>query len=282
MKSIRIFLIAFLTIAGGIAIAVNAQSNRIEDRSERTLSLAPGGSFTVENYKGRIEINTWNQNQVKIDVVKYVSGRESARQQWLNEVKIDFTESSGRAGVRVKYPDHNCVFCFDGDGVDESGVELRIQVPANVNLNIDGYKPDMFINGTHGDLHIKSYKSDMRIQGVRGEVHIDTYKNRIEMKDVDVQGRLYVKTYSGDVDANLSGIGSGATFESYRGDITLHLPDSVGIDLDYSGAKRGSFNSDLPVAVNRTNNDSIRGTINGGGSSLRFDTYRGSLNIRRK
>src|SRR5881396_3142390 len=99
MKSIRILFIVLLTVACGIAIAVNGQSNRSEDRSERTLSLAPGGNFTVENYKGRIEINTWNQNQVKIDVVKYVSGRESARQQWMNEVKIDFTESSGRAGV---------------------------------------------------------------------------------------------------------------------------------------------------------------------------------------
>jgi len=281
MKSIRILLIGLLTFAAGITFVVNAQSNRSEDRSERTLSLASGSSFSVENYKGRIEINTWNQNQVKIDVVKYVSGRDSARRQWLNEIKVDFIESSNHAGVKVKYPNHNCVVCFD-DGIEESGVELRIQVPRDVNLNIDGYKPDMFINGTHGDLHINSYKSDMRIQGVRGAVHIDTYKNRIEMKDVDVQGRLYIKTYSGEVDANLSGIGSGATFDSYKGDVTLRLPDSVGIDLDYSGARRGSFNSDLPLSVNRTNNDTIKGTINGGGSALRFDTYRGSLNIRRR
>src|SRR5690242_5296063 len=129
MKSIRVLFIALLTAAAGIAFAVNAQSNRSEERSERTLSLASGGSFSVENYKGRIEINTWNQNQVKIDVVKYVSGRESARQQWLNETKIDFTESSGHAGVKVKYPNHNCVICFDDDGLDDSGVELRIQLP---------------------------------------------------------------------------------------------------------------------------------------------------------
>src|SRR5205085_847878 len=116
-------------------------------------------------------------------------------------IKIDFTELSGHAGVKVKYPNHNCFVCWYGDGLDDSGVELRIQVPRDVNLNIDGYKPDMFINGTHGDLHITSYKSDMRIQSVRGAVYIDTYKNRIEMKDVDVQGRLYVKTYSGEVDA---------------------------------------------------------------------------------
>jgi len=282
MKSFRILFIALLIVTGGIVFAVNAQSNRSEDRSERTLQLASGGTFSVENYKGRIEINTWNQNQVKISILKYVSGRDSARQKWLQEVKVDFTESANRAGVKVKYPDHNCMFCFDGDGVDESGVELRIQVPRDVKLDIDGYKPDMFINGTHGDLHIKSYKSDMRIEGVRGAVHIDTYKNRIEMKDVDVQGSLYIKTYSGEVDASLSGIGSGATFDSYRGEFTLRLPDSVGFNLDFSGARRGSFNSDLPMAMNSTDRDSIRGTINGGGASLRFDTYRGSLNIRRK
>jgi hypothetical protein len=281
MKFIRILLIALLMIASGIIVAVNAQSNRSEEKSERTLALASGGSFSVENYKGRIEINTWNQNQVKIDIVKYVSGRDSSRQKWLEEIKVDFNESAGHAGVKVKYPNHNCVVCWD-DEIEDSGVELRIQVPRDVSLNIDGYKPDMIINGTQGDLNIKSYKSDMHIQSVKGAVHIDTYKNRIEMKDVDVQGQLYIKTYSGEVDANLSGIGSGATFESYRGEVTLRLPDSVGIDLNYSGARRGSFNSDLPLAMNSTDRDSIRGTINGGGAPLRFDTYRGSLTIRRK
>src|SRR5689334_5628259 len=106
MKSIRILLIAALTFAFGIAIVVNAQSNRSEDRSERTLSLGSGGTFSVENYKGRIEINTWNQNQVKIDVVKFATGRDSARRQWLDDVKVDFTESSGHAGVKVRYPNH--------------------------------------------------------------------------------------------------------------------------------------------------------------------------------
>src|SRR5581483_2903811 len=243
MKNIRIFLFATLAIIAMVsatmmyAPAAAAQSNRSEETFERILPLSSGGQFSVENYKGRIEIIASNQNQVKVDVKKYVVGSESSRQRWMRDVTVDFTQSSNHAGVRVRYPNHNCAFFCDDNDIDESGVELRIQVPRSVNLQIDGYKPDMLIRGTQGDLRINSYKSEMQIEHIQGPIHIETYKERIEMRDVDVQGRLYIKTYSGEVDADLTNIGTDVTLDTYKGDVTLRIPDRTGLDVDFSDGR---------------------------------------------
>lgn len=261
-------------------LAATGSSGRDEQSFEKSFPLRSGGHLSVDNYKGLIEVTSWGRDEVHVAVTKYAEGSESARRDWLNEVEVNFNMiSSNRVRIKVDYPNRNCGVC--DDDLDETGVELKIQAPRQVRLDINGYKPKMVIRGTEGELRIESYKSDITIEAIRGPVHISTYKERIQMRDVDVQGSLYIKTYKGEVDAELRGIGEGATIDTYKGEITLRLPENYGMTVDYTGDRRANLDTDFPIATTRVGTDALRGNINGGGPRLRFDTYKGTLTIRK-
>lgn len=274
---------SMLVALPGVRVSAASRQSRDEQSFEKSFPFRSGGRLNVENYKGLIEVTSWDREEARVAVTKYASGSSSARQKWFDDVQVNFQAiNSDRVRVKVDYPNHNCGDCdFNDDDLDETGVELRIQVPKQVQLDINGYKPKMVIRGTEGELRIESYKSDMTIEAVRGPVHISTYKERIQMRNVDVRGSLYIKTYKGEVDAELTGIGDGATIDTYKGDITLRLPQNYGMTLDYSGDRRSDLDSDFPISTSRVSSDSLRGSINGGGPRLRFDSYKGTLKIRR-
>src|SRR5256885_1912570 len=119
--SLAVIAVVALLIAPGYRLvhAAGAQSNRSEERFERTLSFSSGGTFSVENYKGRIEIIGGNRSDIRVDVIKYAVGSDSARRRWLNDINVSFSESSNRAGVRVEYPNHNCFFCNNDDTLED-------------------------------------------------------------------------------------------------------------------------------------------------------------------
>lgn len=270
----------FVPVARTSAAAATRQS-RDEQSFEKSFPLRSGGRLQVDNYKGLIEVTSWDREETRVAVTKYATGSDSARQKWFGEVEVNFSNSPDRVRVNVKYPDHNCVFCDDDDDLDETGVELKIQVPRQIQLDINGYKPKMIIRGAEGELRIESYKSDITIEAVRGPVHISTYKERIQMRNVEIRGELFIKTYKGEVDAELTGIGDGATIDTYKGDVTLHLPQNYAMTLDYSGNRHANLDTDFPIATTRVAGDALRGNINGGGPKLRFDSYKGTLKIRR-
>jgi len=252
-----------------------------QERFQHSLSLPSGGRLRVENYKGKIHIEGWDREEVTVDVYKRFEGRSIARARWLNETRVEFHTGINSARIKVEYPKHDGFWRFHDH--DNGEVELIIRAPRRVNLEVDGYKPEMKISSIEGDIRIDSYKSPIDIQSTTGAIRIDTYKETIKMRDVQIQGHLSVKIYKGEVDIDAAGIGSGATFDTYKADVVLRLPESAQISLEVSGNRRANFESDFPVTMaGRLGRDEIRGAINGGGPRLRFETYSGSLVLRRR
>jgi hypothetical protein len=283
-----------LMLVGLLALVLSpfsraAAQDEASERFQRSFPLASGSWVTVENYKGTIEVQGSNQEQVTVAVYKHFEGTSRLRSQWLEETKVDFSTSGNRLRVKVEYPKHyhgtsNYTGDHDCDGGDFAGsVELTIRTPRQVNLDLDGYKPDMMISSIQGDLRIESYKSPITIESTVGSIRVHTYKETIKMRNVDIEGALYVDMYKGELDIDASDLGESATLKNYKAEVVLRLPAHTPMTLDMDGAKRGSFESDFPVMLTgKVNDDEIRGTINGGGPRLRLSTYSGSLSLRRK
>ncbi len=282
VRGLLVAALMIFTVIGSL-VRVSALDDRSEQASERTFGLSPGGQLSIENYKGKIEVEAWDQNQARVVATKHIEGgTEAFRRRWLEAVQVRFDNAPDRLRVKVEYPDTQGWVDSSQDGVGSNGVDLIIQAPRAINLDIDGYKPDMKVRGTHGQLKIKSYKSDINIESVRGSVSIDSYKNNIRLHNIDAQGTLFIKTYKGEVEANLSGIGEGASIDTYRGQVTLTLPDQYGMTVEFAGSRQSKFESQLPFMSNGPISSArFQGTINGGGPRLRFETYRGTLALRR-
>jgi hypothetical protein len=274
-------LLAALTIC---AFAQTPDSQPQDTHFTRSFNANSGSALVVENYKGAIHVTGTSSNQVTVTVDKKFEGSDKDRKWWMENTRISFDNESSRVRVKVEYPNNNCILsCSEDEHSDYTAwVELTIAVPRKTNLDIDGYKPDIKLASLDGDIHIKSYKAPIDIASTIGGIEISTYKESVHLHDVSIRGNLRLKMEKGDATIEAKNLGNEADIETGKGNVVIRLPRGAGVTVDYSGNRRSSFHSDLPIASTAGfRSDEMRGTINGGGTQLRLRTDKGSISIER-
>jgi hypothetical protein len=285
MKPSARFSIPLVVLLCAFALAQSSVDQPQPEHFTRSFTVAPGGTLRVENYKGAIQVTGGSGNQIAVKVDKKFEGSDSDRRWWMENVRVKFENNANQILVAVEYPTSNCASgCGDHDYTGEhdytAAVELRIEVPQNTNLDIDGYKPDIKLASVEGNIRVKSYKSPIDIESTNGAIDISTYKETIRLHEVTVRGDLRLKMEKGDATIEARNLGSDADIETGKGSVVLRVPRNAGISVDYNGSRRSSLRSDLPIASESGfHSNEVRGTINGGGTHLRLRTNRGSFSI---
>jgi Putative adhesin len=282
-KRTIVFLVAIFGIIALAAPGLRSQSASSEqpERFQRSFSISPGGTLDVDNYKGTIHVTGSDTNQVMVDVTKRFDGSSSDRKWWMENIQVNFRNDSNHVSVEVKYPQQNCIFCWQSLTY-EAAVELEIHVPRQMNVKVESYKPDIKVASIEGDIRIKSYKSPIEIASTTGAIRIDTYKETIKLRNVAVRGPLDISSYKADAEIEAKSLGETARLESDKGSIVLRIPANTGLDVDFEGGRRASFHSDFPMTSQTgSRGDSVRGTVNQGGTRLHLRTERGSVSLEK-
>jgi hypothetical protein len=276
-------LAALATIS--IPAVLAAQEHPSEEKIQRSFAANLGATLLVDNYKGTIHINGSDTNQVAVNAVKRFSGSESERKWWMENTKVEFEDSGNRIEVRVRYPTQSssCWLCWEDRNNYVAQVDLEIQVPRRINVDLNGYKPDIRISSVQGSIKIKSYKAPMTIESTNGSISIDTYKDTIRLKNVAVHGGLEVKSYKADTEIDARALDGASRLETYKGSVVLRVPGDIGLDVDFSGSRRGSFHTTFPFAMQADGRytSNFRGTINKGGTPLTLRMGRGSISLEK-
>lgn len=284
-------LAAMVLVLCAPAVFAQATQEANPESFERSFPMSAGGMLVVENRKGTIHLTGSDSNQVVVNVRKiFEGGSDKDRQAWMAGTKVNFDSASNHVSVRVEYPDWNCVFCMDVS--DE--VDLTIRVPRATNVELDGNRPDMAISSVDGDIRISSNRSAIAIKSTDGAIRIETNRGEVRLSDVAIKGRLELTSNRADAVIEAKSIDGNADLETERGSITIRMPSTVGLDLDYVGGRRSSFHSDFPVTTNkngaelnyvsgRVGRDGARisGALNQGGPRMILRTTRGSISLEK-
>jgi hypothetical protein len=218
---------------------------------ERTLSLQPGGEIRLRTFAGRVNIRATGGDNVTVKAVR------RATRERLDTVQLDITQSGNAVTIDANRR--------TGDRRDDNVVEtdFDIEVPARVDLNVRTFSAPVTVTGLSGEMDIEGFSAEIRLAEVAGPMRLKTFSGGIELEARDwMEGDdLDVTTFSGDV--------------------TLRLPDSARGEVTFDGFS-GRLDSDLPVTLSSSGRRNVRGTLNGGGNTdFRFNTFSGSVRIRR-
>lgn len=197
--------------------------------------------------------------------------------------------------------------------VDTSGGRLELQdIQGEVDLRTSG--GSIKVDAVEGGVLADTSGGSISIAAVRGDVNADTSGGSISIVDVTGNaiadtsgGRITMRDISGDVFADTSGGGidiegaggqveadtsggpvsvvfaagndHGGSLSSSGGRVTAVIDSSVGLDIDASSSG-GSVRSDVPLTIRGTVSKSeIRGTLNGGGATLKLRSSGGGIRI---
>lgn len=301
-KNLGLILVFFLCIDLVSGNPLFAQRNRetftLDGTLTKTYKLNVNGRFSVDNHNGRIEIESWDRNEVEIEVTERRGDRDE-------RIEIEIDSSPDRIIVHTKYPDQRIWgIWFQGE---RSRANYKIRVPKEVSIITDSHNGDIRVRDINGEVESESHNGEIFLEDINGNVSAQTHNGDIELfsitGDISTEshngGITIDNAYSDDIRAQThNGRIRGEfvmdedgryEFTTYNGSINLTVPEDSKFDL-IAHSRRNSFSSDFPVIDDDerggryrrrgSRSTTISSTVNGGGASLRISTSNGSIRLR--
>lgn len=255
------FLAAAL-LCSAWAVAAEAQD------FHQSFNLAPGGSITIENVSGNINIAGYDGASVEISA--YKEGRDR------NMVEVENLSTAGHVSLRAKYPeDCDC----------DASLRFEVKVPRSTRFNFDKISVasgDLSAENVTGRIDLHTASGDVTLKGVSGEIDASSASGSVKVRDA--AGTVRANSASGDVDVELTRVeGDGdMRFSSASGNVNVRLPASVDATVEMSTVS-GKIDTNLPIEVKdneRGPGSRAHGQLGGGSRLLKITSASGDVSLK--
>jgi hypothetical protein len=256
MLNVRIPFCALVMSAALPALAANP-SREIS----RTVPLPANGTLTIETYKGSVAISTWDKAEVQFKARIEAEGDCGDGREAVEKTVVNVESHPNEVHLESDYSAIPREWSWWGSCSSRPFVHYEISMPKTASLRL------------------KDYKSDSHITGLSADVEVETYKGNVRIDRLD--GGLRLETYKGDVRVEMVAVRRDIRLETYKGTIELGVPRSAAFTLDAHSDKGDLDTETFGVNTSDHHRDSrASGNVNGGGSKVRFKTYKGSFRLR--
>ena len=250
-----------LSVCGLFIFTVAAQASdhrgAFTEEFHQTYALTSDGRVELDNINGAVHISTWDQNEVKVDAVKYADSKER-----LEQARIDIDSGKDHLSIRTKYPDHDLTFNW-GSHNNPASVEYTLTVPRTARLD-----------------EIKLINGALDVTGVTGEVHASCINGRLEAHNLS--GRADLSTINGHLEAKFDQLrGSSLELKSVNGSVELTIPSDSKAEIEASTVS-GRIDNDFGLHVNHHSfvGHDLRGELGNGGPRIKLANVNGRIEIR--
>ena len=190
-----------------------------------------------------------------------------------NKPKVEIKKSGNNVTVRVK----RSIFQM----FSSSKLELDIFIS-------DDYKDDLSLNLSSGNLNVEE-RFDVNILDIdisSGDMVIDEI-NSDEAKINVSSGSLTIKSFTGDIDGEISSgdveidylaFDNDIKFHASSGSVEIALPEGSDFDL-YGTKSSGSIKIEFDLSDYSKSDGTIKGTAGNGGNKIDLDVSSGSISI---
>ena len=243
-----------------LAIGAHASDHRgaLTEEFHQTYALTADGRIELENINGDVRISSWDQNQVKVDAVKYADTKEG-----LDEAKIEIDSRNDALSIRTRYPERDRGWSWNGHD-RAATVEYILTVPRTARLD-----------------EIKLINGALNVSGVSGEVRASCINGRLEAKNLAGEARL--STVNGRLDVRFDQLsGRSVELSSVNGSLDLTIPSDSNAKVE-ANTVSGGIDNDFGLHTSHHSfvGHDLRGELGNGATRIRLNNVNGRVEIHR-
>lgn len=268
-------------LLAALAFAAAAEAATQRKTLDHTYPMRPGGKLVLENVNGNVKIEPWDRDEVLVRAEKVVkTGSDADAKRVLDLIKIMVDSKPDRLRIETQLPkrENGLLAWLSGRHLDMK-VEYRIQVPRELDLDIDNVNGGVSVTGVHGGLELETINGGIDLTDAAGTLRLETVNGGIDV--VGSSGSLSASSVNGAINAELTEVGDAAdmSFSTVNGGIDLRLPRSARASIEAS-TTNGSIETDLPIQVEgKRTRRRLEGDLNGGGRKIELSTTNGGIDI---
>lgn len=133
---------------------------------------------------------------------------------------------------------------------------------------------DITVGNVMGDTQATTSDGNIILEEVKGDHTARTSDGNIVFEDM--QGSITAQTSDGNIKGDLNSLTNKLYLKTSDGDITVAVPDGIGMDISLRGE---DINMRLEDFSGETSDHKIEGTIRGGGVEVELITSDGNINL---
>ncbi|MCF8243311.1 MAG: DUF4097 family beta strand repeat-containing protein [Melioribacteraceae bacterium] len=232
MKTIRLLIVILFTVFAANAFA--GEPGKVEDKTQ-TFKVKKGGTLYLEIDPGEITINTWDKEEVEVNVRDISSDDlENLRMtQTGNDVHVEFSSEWGW-GDDIEF-----IVTVPGRynlELETTGGEIEIRNDIEGTVKASSSGGDIEAKNIFGETMLSTMGGDIRLGNVKGDANVSTQGGNIDLGNVssgtakvrtmggnievgNVDDQLDLTTYGGNI--QVSQFNKGASIKTYGGNIYI-------------------------------------------------------------
>lgn len=151
-------------------------------------------------------------------------------------------------------------------------------------INVEGIQGQMILKTSGGSISITDSQGDTEANTSGGSINVDVLAGNLNAKTSGgtislegIEGNVEAKTSGGSIRAEVLGAADLINLKTSGGSISITVPKQNGYNVDLSGTR---VDVDLENFNGKSEKDEIKGTINGGGTTLKARTSGGTISLR--
>lgn len=256
-------IVTFLLIPTFI-LANNGESKKGKYTKEKTITkeftVNPDATFKVDNSYGNVDIITWNENRIEIEVhISTSSNNEDKAQKKLDQITVEFNNSASQVSAKTKFPKSSSWWNWGNSKVNMK-INYTVKMPITNNLdvsndygniNLDKLEGHAKIDCDYGKITTKELMADDNI--INFDYTNNSYFEYIKSGKInaDYSGYTVGKTNSltivADYTKSIVEIAEDISFNCDYGGITIEKVNNVTGNGDYLTAKIGEVFKNVEI-----------------------------------
>ena len=286
-------LLLGLLATSSTACTIGIHGQSVVSRDEKRLTLTGDAELTVRTYDGSIQVRSWDQKEVRVEIERRGFDEKAAA-----ALVVNVTQNGNRIAIEAPSPAKSDGFFL---GVSSS-VSFIVTVPTRVTLEartgdgsiaVEDLTGSVTLNTGDGAVKVVRLAGSLKIHTGDGSIRVDEIAGKIDADtgdgSIDLSGKLdalTIRTGDGSVRVH---VGDGSTLKSDwsittgDGSIDVRLPKAIDAELD-AHTSDGSVRAtgvDSMETNRRDDRHTVRARLGEGGRTLRVRTGDGSIVIAR-
>jgi len=247
---LRSFIFAVTLLASGSLIA------SVTEEETFSYPLNDGGSFSISNVNGSINLTGGSGNTVEI-----VATKKADSQKELDKIEIEISASADEIDVETELGGSDKWY---SRGSNSGSVRYEIIVPAGTMLDsVETVNGGVTIGGVSGNVVAESVNGGLELRDLAGDARLSTVNGSVDAEFVRLEGQQSVKA------------------ETVNGRVTIRLPENADVEVSADTLNGGINGRDFGLETEKgfVGSD-LNGKIGNGTARLNIDTVNGSIKIQ--
>ncbi|SDR73200.1 hypothetical protein [Gramella sp. MAR_2010_147] len=246
-----------------------------EKKIKKEFNVSANSNLSIDNAYGNVDITTWDENRVVIEVIIKTNGNDKDKvEEKLEEINVDFDQSSSGVSAKTKFSKEEKSWWKSlTGGFDNVNMEVNYIIRAPIKNNLD-------IDNDYGGIYIDKTTGNAKISCDYGKMDIGELRGRSNYLNFDYTRSSHI------------GYVTNAEINADYSDYEIEEAEQLIISADYSKSKIGkvskmTFNCDYgsieidKVKVLEGNGDYLTTKINRVFSALDVNLNYGSLSVEK-